>query len=308
MTNAQPVQQTNRKQVWPAFSYEEFKATQYILHRALQMMGKLKLFSPFEPHWANVALWPMSCGLTTGAIPYQSGSFTVTCDLINHKLIFSNSSGKLSEFALQSCSIATLYQTFLQHLQNIEVNLKINPKPQEIPNAIPFDNDTVNYSYDPTLANNWWQIVLSSYQVLMQFHALFSGISPPVGLMWGTLDLRDARYGNKIVPPPKPDYIERNAMDVEQIESGWWAGNDIYPKPAFFSFTYPQPSGLDKVQIKPSSAVWNSSLYEFILDYDVVRNSEDPAAILLEFFDSTYQAGAKLAGWDPKLINSGKPK
>lgn len=308
MENKKTEISSNNDEAWPSLSYEAFKETQYILHRALQMLGKLKLFTPFEPHWANVILWPISQGLTTGAIPYDAGSFTITCDLIHHKLIFNNSFGKQSEFELKSCSISSLYQNFQDHLHKIEVDYKLNPLPQEIPNAISFEIDHETRIYDPLLANTWFRIMLSVYQVLMQFHARFSGISPPVGFMWGTFDLRDARYSHKMVPPSKPGFIERNAMDVEQIESGFWVGNDIYPNPAFFSFTYPQPIGIEKTKIKPNAATWNNDLYEFILDYEFVRNAKNPTATILEFFESAYQAGADLAGWDSSLINTGKPK
>lgn len=293
---------------WPPLSYSEFVPTQYFLHRVLQMIGKLKLMTPFEPHWANVTLWPMSRGLTTGAIPYSNGSFTVNIDFMVHKLFFSNSEGKESELSLEARSIAAFFQGFQEQLADIGVVFKFNPKPQEIPQAIDFDQDTENRFYDPNLANAWWRILLSSYQVLLEYHALFSGISPSPGFMWGTFDLRDARYSSKIVPPPKPGYIERNAMDVEQVEAGWWAGNELYPKPAYYAFTYPKPPGFENAKIKPNGATWNNTLGEFILDYEIVRTADNPKQMLLEFFKSTYQAGAELAGWDPKLNNSGKPQ
>jgi dihydrofolate reductase len=52
--------------------------------------------------------------------------------------------------------------------------------------------------------------------------------------------------------------------------------------------------------LRPPSAEWvpqgNGSLA--ILRYDDVRNAADPKATLLEFFQSAYEAGASLAGWD----------
>jgi hypothetical protein len=47
---------------------------------------------------------------------------------------------------------------------------------------------------------------------------------------------------------------------------------------------------------------------EFLLDYDNLRTSSDPDSDLLSFFESTYRAGAELAGWDPNLVGSGKPE
>jgi hypothetical protein len=37
---------------------------------------------------------------------------------------------------------------------------------------------------------------------------------------------------------------------------------------------------------------------EFIYRYDDMRGAPDPRAGLLEFLQTTYEAGANLAGWD----------
>jgi hypothetical protein len=39
-------------------------------------------------------------------------------------------------------------------------------------------------------------------------------------------------------------------------------------------------------------------LGEFLLSYDDVRNSPDPKAALMDFLQSTYEAGANLGKWD----------
>ena len=54
--------------------------------------------------------------------------------------------------------------------------------------------------------------------------------------------------------------------------------------------------------IKPAEASWNSDLGEFALSYEDVRKSESPRDAILQFFGSTYAAGARLSGWDPGLV------
>ena len=51
----------------------------------------------------------------------------------------------------------------------------------------------------------------------------------------------------------------------------------------------------------------DAKLGEFVLDYDDVRLANDPEAALLAFLDSTYAAGASLAGWDPAWVCPGLP-
>jgi hypothetical protein len=45
-------------------------------------------------------------------------------------------------------------------------------------------------------------------------------------------------------------------------------------------------------------AHWDDKLKEFILPYEDVRTAASPEQAILEFCQSTYEAGARLAGWD----------
>jgi hypothetical protein len=141
------------------------------------------------------------------------------------------------------------------------------------------------------------------------FHGRFKGKTQPIGLMWGTLDIRDVRYNGKSASPGEgADYIRRNAMNEELIEIGWWSGSAAYPKPAFYSFTYPQPREIEHAKVSPASSRWESAMGEFLFDYDDLLKSKDPDGDLLSFFESTYHAGAERAGWDPHLVGSGRPE
>ncbi len=294
---------------WPALPYEEFKPTLHLLHMGTQAIGKLKLIEPFEPHWANVALWLTSRGLTTGPISYRFGTFNVDMDFVEHQIICATSWGQMGKFKLAPMSVAELTRMLFKILHEVGVEITVNPMPMEIVDPIAFDRDITLQPYNALLANAWWHILLSTQRVLQRYHARFRGATPPIGFMWGTFDLRDARYRGISVPTtgPNADYIRRNAMDEAQVEAGWWCGNPVYPRPAFYSFTYPQPAGIERAKIKPSAACWNATLAEFILDYDDLRQSKDPDKDLLAFFESTYQAGTEKAGWDSKLIGTGEP-
>jgi hypothetical protein len=205
-------------------------------------------------------------------------------------------------------SVAEFVERLFDLLRKLGVDVSINLMPQEVANPIPFDQDKEPRPYEPTLAHHWWRIMLSTQRVMQVFRGAFEGKTQPIGLMWGTLDIRDVLYNGKpVAPPPKSDYIRRNAMNAELIEMGWWAGSAAYPKPAFYSFAYPQPAGIEGAPISPASARWDSAMGEFILDYDGLRLSKDPDGDLLAFFRTAYNAGAQHAGWDPKLMGSGRP-
>jgi hypothetical protein len=297
-------------QLWPELPYEQFAPTMHLLHMALQMVGKLTLLKPFEPQWANVVLGLTSRGLTTGPIPWHGGTFTVDADFGAHELGVSTSWGTTGGLAFAPTSVAAWHDRFFAVLADAGVAATINEKPQEVAEPVPFPEDTAPRRYDQRLVEAWFQALNSSAGVMQRYRACFTAKTPPIGFMWGTFDLRDVRLGGTAVPPSGTNagYIRRNAMNEDQVEAGWWPGSPAYPRPAYYSFTHPQPPGIEAAALRPETARWDADLGEFILDYDDVRAAGDPEAALLGFLDSTYEAGARKAGWDPAWICPGRPE
>ena len=75
-------------------------------------------------------------------------------------------------------------------------------------------------------------------------------------------------------------------------------GSNTFGTPAFYSYTAPEPAGLNQASLRPDQAFYSQELKEFILFYDDVRNADSPDETLMEFLQSTYDAGATLAKWD----------
>jgi hypothetical protein len=294
---------------WPRFNYDEFKATEHLLHMLIQVIGKLKLATPFEPEWSNVGLWITDRGISTGLIPNKDTCFCVVVDLIVHKVICTLLSGETFEFDLKSMSVAELTKTLLNGLKQLGIEVSINFKPQEVPHPILFNEDTEKSEYVPSLTNTWWRILVNIQRVMQRYHAKFRGKTPPIALMWGTLDIRDARFNGApvVTTGVNAGYIRRNAMDEAQVECGWWGGNELYPHAAFYSFTHPEPEKIAEAKISPDAARWDKAMQEFILDYEDLSKADNPDEVLLSFFESTYQAGAERAHWDKNLIGTGKP-
>ncbi len=76
-------------------------------------------------------------------------------------------------------------------------------------------------------------------------------------------------------------------------------------EPAFYSYTAPEPLGLSGEPIRPNQAFYSSEMKEFILLYDDVRDTASPEEVLLEFLQSTYEAGANLASWERAALERG---
>jgi hypothetical protein len=137
--------------------------------------------------------------------------------------------------------------------------------------------------------------------VLEEFAARFSGKTSPVHHFWHTLDIAVTRFSDRAVDQPKEvDPVTREAYSREVVSSGFWFGDNNFPEPAFYSYTAPEPDGLAEEPLRPQHARWvpQRGSHLAVLAYDDVRAQNDPRASVLDFYESAYQAGARLAGWE----------
>jgi hypothetical protein len=265
-----------------------------------QIVGKLRLVqSPLVNHWWNVTFLVTPRGLTTGSIPYLSRSFQIDFDFIDHQLVILTDDGTERKIALRSQSVADFYNELMSELNSLGLAIKIYATPVEIPDPIPFTQDHVHATYEAEHVETFWRILLSVDRVFKQFRSRFIGKSSPVHFFWGSFDMAVSRFSGRLAPErPDADSITREAYSHEVISHGFWPGGGGVNDAAFYSYTSPEPEGLKSAAIKPQEAGYNLGMSEFILMYEDVRTAEDPDSKLMEFLQSTYEAGANLAGWD----------
>lgn len=189
-------------------------------------------------------------------------------------------------------------------MKKLDLNIEIDLKPNEVPDAIPFDQDEAHASYDSEYAERFWRVLLQSDRVLRQFRARFTGKCSPVHFFWGAADLAVTRFSGRLAPPHPggvpnlPDRVAREAYSHEVSSCGFWPGSGAVAYPAYYSYAYPEPDGFAAAHVKPTAAYYSKELREFILPYDEVRNAASPDEALLEFTQSTYEAAAELAKWN----------
>jgi len=284
---------------WPALPLEEWKPTYHNLHMWTQIVGKVRLaLTPKINHWWNVPLYVNARGLTTSPIPYGKGVFEVQFDFIDHQLLILCGDGSRRTLALAPRTVADFYADFISALHALNIEVKIYPKPVEVPDPVPFAKDNLYIAYDADAAHRFWRILASCDSVFQQFRAQFLGKSSPIHFFWGSFDLAVSRFCGRRAPErPEADSITREAYSHEVISAGWWPGAGL-DGPAFYSYTAPEPPGLAKQRVAPASAFYHPDMKEFILKYDDVRSASAPERMLLEFLQSTYEAGATLASWD----------
>jgi len=294
------VQQQTNAGLWPALPLAKWSDTYHTLHMWTQIVGKVRLaLSPHINHWWEVPLYVSARGLNTSPIPYGNSIFEVEFDFLDHHLTIKTNKGELKRIGLYPRSVADFYQEFMRTLSSLGFEVKIWHVPVEVPDPIPFDQDQQHASYDPMYANAFWRVLIQVDEVLKEFRGKFIGKSSPVHFFWGSFDMAVTRFSGRRAPErPGADSITREAYSHEVISAGFWPGGGDVNGAAFYAYAAPEPEGFSKSLVKPSEAFYHSGLKEFLLMYDDVRTADFPRARLMDFLQSTYEAGANLSKWD----------
>jgi len=285
---------------WPPLPLDAWQETCATLHMWTQIVGKIRLaLSPPINHWWHVPLYVTSRGLTTSPIPVGEQSLEMVFDFVDHNLWVQTSGGATKVLALISRSVADFYQELMAILRSLAIQVQIHAKPDEVPDPIPFAEDHEHAAYDPDAVHRFWQILVQTDLVFKAFRGRFLGKCSPVHFYWGSFDLAVTRFSGRLAPErPDADLITQEAYSHEVISHGFWPGGGPVSGPAFYSYTAPAPDGLSRATICPPAGFYSSELSEFLLMYEDVWSADSPQQALMEFLQSTYEAGANLAGWD----------
>ncbi|HEY4061017.1 MAG TPA: DUF5996 family protein [Puia sp.] len=291
--------------MWPELNYNELKATLTTVQLWTQIVGKIRLVKmPWLNHSWHVTLYVSPRGLTTGSIPCENGVFKIDFDFISHQLIILTSTGQEQRMELSQRTVAAFYKELFSTLAGMGIPVEIYARPNELEFDIPFEKDDIHFRYDKEQINLYWQALVTIETIFTRFRAKFSGKCSPVHFFWGGFDLAVTRFSGRPAPkhpggaPNMPLEVMQEAYSHEVSSCGFWAGNDTFPHPAFYSYCYPTPDSFKDQPVKPEQAFYNKDLGEFILRYDDVRNASDPESFLIDFLQSTYAAAANTGHWD----------
>lgn len=298
-------QPQSSRETWPPLPLDAWRETYATLHMWTQIVGKIRLAqSPWVNHSWHVTLYVTARGLTTGPVPHGSRSFEMEFDFIDHELSLRSSDGRNGRVALQPLTVAAFYANLMAELARLDLRVDIYRAPNEVSDPIPFDEDEIHRDYDREYANRFWRILAQVDRVFRIFRARFSGKCSPVHFFWGAPDLAVTRFSGRAAPPHPggipnlPDRVTRDAYSQEVSSIGFWPGGGPVPYAAFYSYAYPEPPGFAAAPVLPDEAFYSGDLREFILPYDIVRESESPDDTLLQFAQTTYSAAADLAQWN----------
>ena len=299
-------------EVWPSLPLADWQDTYATLHMWTQIVGKLRLAqTPWVNHSWHVTLYVTARGLTTSPIPYGTRTFQVSFDFIDHTLVIQTNAGTSRTIALEPRSVANFYDAVMTALRELDLHVRIHPRPNEVARAIPFPDDREHASYDAERANRFWRVLVQSDRVLKAFRSRFIGKCSPVHFFWGSFDLAVTRFSGRPAPPHPggvpnfPDWAAHEAYSHEVSSCGFWPGGGAVPMPVYYAYAYPEPEGFSAA--RPRDAFYGTEMREFVLPYDAVRTAGSPDDVLLAFLQSTYEAAADLGKWDRAALERPVP-
>lgn len=285
----------------PPLPLEQWEPTKDTLHLWAQMVGKTRLaLMPMRNHWWNVTLYPSARGLTTRRMPVGAHNLELEIDLVDHRLSVRTIDAEAGFELHDGLSVAEFHRRLTDALSDVGVRADIRAEPFGVPTTTPFSADHEHAQYDPDAASRYLRVLQWSADVLEEFAGWYCGKASPVHLFWHSFDLATSRFSGQRAPVRPTDPVNAEAYSHEIISFGFWAGDQNNPYPAYYSYTSPEPAGFTEQPLRPAAAQWspqaNGSLA--ILRYDDVRAADDPRSALLDFLQSSFEAGASLAGWD----------
>ena len=297
------------EEAWPDLTLSRWDDTRETLHRWTQVVGKLRLaLEPMMNQWWQVPLYVSARGLTTSLMHFdRTRGLEVEFDFVHHVLALRDTDGQERQVELRPRSVADFYRAVMDALESLEMPVIIWPRPSELVDGTPFDEDRERGSYDPAATRRFWIALLRAHRLMQRFRAGFVGKASPVHFFWGAADLATTRFSGRPAPlhpggvPNCPDWVQQLAYSQEVSSCGFWPGGS--DEGSFYSYAYPMPSGFRDWPVTEPGR-FDDSLGEFILPYGEVRRASDPDGVVMRFLQETYEAAAQLLEWDRAALEA----
>ena len=288
----------------PELSIDGWRPTKDTLHLFAQIVGKVRLASTApRNHWWHASLYVDVRGLTTGPLRRGDTTFEITMDLVDHELVAQTIGGETRKFSLDDgLTVADFDARLHAALAELGVDVAIQEHPFGMDIKTPFDEDTEHASWDRDAVERFHHALDWSSSVMEEFSGWFAGKQSPVHLMWQSLDLSVSRFSGRPGIAKASDFVNLEAYRQEVMLFGFSMGNEhTYPDATYWAFMVPEPKGWRQAQLVIGEF---SKSGLAVLPYESVRTARDPRRLLLEFFQSAYEAAAGRAGWDIASLQS----
>ena len=282
----------------PKLPLDEWQDTYNTLQKVLQIIGKVKWeLAPLQPRWWHVAEYINIDGFTTGTLSVgdTGGWIDITLNTHTMSVDVRTDAGNTTVIALESPLNLGAFYDQLDAVLSDAGAMTDGVKSRFTEEREALTDESKSLAFDAEMARKFWRVMLWVDTVMTEFKGRFQGVSSPVHLFWHHMDVAHSRFAR-----PAND----SKADEIEVAFGFWAGDDTVREPAFYSYTWAPPEGIESEPLAPESAIWkdnHGSPMAFVRYHDIL-NEPDPRAAVLEFLESAYQAGATLSGFDVKSL------
>jgi len=160
-----------------------------------QIVGKFRLAAtPWINHSWQAAFYVNCRGLTTSLIFADAGEYEAQFDFVDHALRVSSTDGRAGSINLRPMPVATFHEEFVNLLESLDAPTSFHDRPNEVPDPVPFKQQTEEGAYDPAAVENFWGALIAVDRVFKLFRTGFLGKCSPVHLFWGSYDLAVTRF------------------------------------------------------------------------------------------------------------------
>ena len=288
----------------PPLPYDDWEETKATVHLTTQILGKVKLMRhPKQPHWWHATLRVTPRGVSTRTIPTDGGSLELELDVHDLRVVATTSSGAREGFDLRGSTVADVYTRTMALLDRMGHPTDILARPYDNPHSeTPFAEDREHAAWNHDAILRWWRTLVFTDEVFRTFAGRSFARTSPVQLFWHSFDLAVTRFTGRRAPSfgegERRSDVE--AYSHEVISFGYWPGDPEVRMPAFYSYTAPEPEGLENHGLKPNAAWWQElpTSHMALLRYDDVREAPNPREALLSFLQSAFDAGVDSLGWE----------
>lgn len=274
--------------LFQSFDYNEGRESFRTFHLMTQIVGKVRMgLFPERENYQHLTLFADSRGFTTRPIAWRGIVFDIGLDLVDLVCRIRTSDGRIREVTLGQ-SIAAFYQSVMESLSALGVDVAIRPEPYDIPGeTTPFLEDTGEREFDVVTLRRVWQIYLSIGSVLETVASGYTGKITYPQFYWHHVDINSYRFHRSDGSSPELT-----------ISSGFWIGDDTVGEPMLFSYHYPAPTELEgKAELKPAGAFWGDN-HTALLRYNSIVGSPDPRQQCLDFYRSAIGVFTDAFSWE----------
>ena len=99
----------------------------------------------------------------------------IDVDFISQQVVLATSDGRRAFIDLIPRSVAEFHAAVTTQLRGLGCDVTYSTVPSELPDPVPFEQDTADRVYDGAAARRWWLAMLSVGRVMDSFRTPFGG-------------------------------------------------------------------------------------------------------------------------------------